>query len=71
MNTDFYNSHGFVTVGKFLLGDENPEWHEPSVLVSIVCVTSPVMKLVSHLYLLIGRWSENRSSVLQCLRKTS
>jgi len=36
INTDFYNSHGFVTVGTFLLGDKNPEWHEPSVVVNIM-----------------------------------
>jgi len=35
-NTEFYNSHGFVTVRTYLLGDKNPEWHEPPVIVSIM-----------------------------------
>jgi len=35
-NTGFYNSHGFITVGTYVLGDKNSEWHDAPVLVSIM-----------------------------------
>jgi GNAT superfamily N-acetyltransferase len=35
-NTEFYNSHGFMTVGTYVVGDENPEWHEIPVVISIM-----------------------------------
>lgn len=37
VNTAFYNSHGFVTVGAYTVGDHDPDWKEPAVLVNIVC----------------------------------
>jgi len=36
LNTGFYNSHGFATVGTFVVGDKNPEWKEPPIIVSIM-----------------------------------
>lgn len=35
-NTAFYNSHGFVTVSTYSLGDTNPDWQKPPVVGSIV-----------------------------------
>ncbi|KAH9948423.1 hypothetical protein B0H21DRAFT_734162 [Amylocystis lapponica] len=32
-NTTFYEQCGFITVAKFTLGDTNPAWHAPPVLV--------------------------------------
>ncbi|KAF8165511.1 hypothetical protein B0H34DRAFT_241977 [Crassisporium funariophilum] len=45
-NTEFYNSHGFVTVGKAYIGDDNPEWHGGPVIVSIMvreCRSQPLI----------------------------
>ncbi|KAF8969471.1 hypothetical protein BDZ97DRAFT_246528 [Flammula alnicola] len=36
INDGFYNSHGFETVGKIYLGDDNPEWHQEPVLLQIM-----------------------------------
>ena len=36
-NTEFYNSHGFFTAGNVVLGEEDPAWDEPPVIVPIVC----------------------------------
>jgi len=33
-NTEFYNQHGFVTVGTFALGDNDPNWNEKPVVIS-------------------------------------
>jgi len=35
-NTQFYNSHGFETVGEVVLGDQNPTWRRAPVLVKIM-----------------------------------
>jgi len=35
-NTGFYNSVGFFTVGEIVLGDSNPEWEEPPVVMSVM-----------------------------------
>ncbi|KAF4619343.1 hypothetical protein D9613_005109 [Agrocybe pediades] len=35
-NTDFYNSHGFLTVATATIGDEDPDWQEWPVIVSIM-----------------------------------
>ncbi|KAF9568932.1 hypothetical protein CPC08DRAFT_757143 [Agrocybe pediades] len=35
-NTDFYNSHGFLTVATATIGDEDPDWQEGPVVVSIM-----------------------------------
>ena len=36
-NTGFYNSLGFVTKAQVSVGDEDPDWTEPPVVVSLVC----------------------------------
>ncbi|KDR83930.1 hypothetical protein GALMADRAFT_236428 [Galerina marginata CBS 339.88] len=36
LNTGFYNSHGFKTVGEAYLGDDNSEWHQVPVIIRIV-----------------------------------
>lgn len=36
LNTGFYNSLGFVEKGRILLGDNNPTWHEPPVVLLVV-----------------------------------
>ncbi|KAJ2914545.1 hypothetical protein MD484_g5884, partial [Candolleomyces efflorescens] len=35
VNEPFYNSHGFISVGELLLGNENPSWHEKPVRVQV------------------------------------
>ena len=35
-NKAFYESHGFVKVSSFLLGDTNPTWEEPPVEILVV-----------------------------------
>ncbi|KAJ3518079.1 hypothetical protein NLJ89_g93 [Agrocybe chaxingu] len=35
LNTEFYNSHGFYTVGEALLGEENPTWTDKPVAVRV------------------------------------
>ncbi|KAF8897726.1 hypothetical protein BD779DRAFT_397986 [Infundibulicybe gibba] len=35
-NVKFYNSHGFKTVDEAVLGNENPGWDEPPVVMSIM-----------------------------------
>jgi len=35
-NTTFYNSVGFVTVATFALGESNPKWNKPPVIVSVM-----------------------------------
>jgi hypothetical protein len=54
-----------VTVKTYLLGDKNPEWHEPPVIVSIVSLMSPV---ISHCVLTFSRWSENPENLQTCTR---
>jgi len=36
LNTQFYNSHGFKTVGEVYLGDDNPEWHQEPIILRLV-----------------------------------
>ncbi|PSR74968.1 hypothetical protein PHLCEN_2v9382 [Hermanssonia centrifuga] len=38
VNTDFYNSLGFVTVKQFMLGDDNPMWKEAPFPIAVVKV---------------------------------
>lgn len=35
-NTEFYESHGFVGVVDVVIGNHNPTWHEPPVIVKVV-----------------------------------
>ncbi|KDQ29466.1 hypothetical protein PLEOSDRAFT_1112289 [Pleurotus ostreatus PC15] len=35
-NTGFYESHGFITVGEIVCGDDNPAWKEPPVVVKLM-----------------------------------
>ncbi len=35
-NTGYYNYLGFITVKEFTLGEENPTWKEPPVIIAIV-----------------------------------
>lgn len=35
-NTAFYNSVGFNTVAEIVLGDTNPEWEHPPVIICLV-----------------------------------
>ncbi len=35
-NTSFYNSLGFMTAADVLLGDNDPDWHAPPVVIKIV-----------------------------------
>ncbi|KAF9057978.1 hypothetical protein BJ165DRAFT_1521310 [Panaeolus papilionaceus] len=35
-NTGFYNSHGFITVKEIILGDDNPNWEGPPVVVNLM-----------------------------------
>jgi hypothetical protein len=37
-NTAFYNSHGFMVVTQFVIGDDNPTWARLPITVSIVCL---------------------------------
>lgn len=39
-NEPFYNSLGFSTRANVILGDDNPTWHKPPVVVKIVCPQS-------------------------------
>lgn len=39
VNTDFYNSRGFVEFGKVIIGEGNPTWKEPPLPILLVCVT--------------------------------
>ena len=36
LNFEFYNSHGFETVGEVYLGDDNPGWHQEPITVQLV-----------------------------------
>ncbi|TFK43701.1 hypothetical protein BDQ12DRAFT_191612 [Crucibulum laeve] len=35
-NTEFYNSHGFKTARDILIGDQNPNWRKPPVVVKLM-----------------------------------
>lgn len=35
-NEGFYNLFGYVTVCRFFLGDDNPDWTEPPVPIDVV-----------------------------------
>jgi len=35
-NTYFYNSHGFITVGQVVLGDDDPTWDRPPLIVPLM-----------------------------------
>ena len=37
INTEFYNSHGFVEIGKAMIGEGNPTWKGPALPVLLVC----------------------------------
>ncbi|RXW17074.1 hypothetical protein EST38_g8777 [Candolleomyces aberdarensis] len=36
LNEPFYNSRAFNTVGEFLLGEDNPNWHEKPAKVQVM-----------------------------------
>lgn len=36
VNSAFYHSHGFKTVGAYLLGGDNPEWSGKPIRIEIV-----------------------------------
>ena len=36
LNTEFYNSHGFMTAGEVYLGDDNPQWHQEPIIFRLV-----------------------------------
>ncbi|PPR00371.1 hypothetical protein CVT24_004405 [Panaeolus cyanescens] len=40
-NTKFYNAHGFKTVKEVVVGDDNPTWKEPPIILSLM-VREPV-----------------------------
>jgi len=48
-NTTFYESHGYFEVGRIILGDDNPLWKEPPVVMLVVC--SQVLAEVELSYL--------------------
>ncbi|KAG9218881.1 hypothetical protein CCMSSC00406_0001005 [Pleurotus cornucopiae] len=46
-NTGFYESHGFITVGEIVCGDDNPAWKEPPVVVKLADAASQATYLES------------------------
>lgn len=40
-NTKFYNSVGFITIATFTLGEDNPTWDKPPVVVSVMLKEPP------------------------------
>lgn len=38
INTEFYNSHGFIEIGKVFIGEGNPMWKGPPLPVLLVSV---------------------------------
>lgn len=63
-NTGFYNSLGFFTVKELLLGDDNPTWKEPPVVVAVVCLCMPwLIGFTDMLSFQMVRESSNREIV--------
>ena len=63
-NTGFYNSLGFFTVKELSLGDDNPTWKEPPVVVAVVCVCMPwLIGFTDVLSFQMVRESSNREIV--------
>ena len=48
-NTFFYESHGFVEVASFLLGEDNPTWKEPPVKMLVVSQSVGLEKINSFI----------------------
>lgn len=47
-NTKFYNSVGFATVATFTIGDDNPTWNKPPIVLSIMLKEPPAAQEVSN-----------------------
>ena len=45
-NNDFYNSHGFVAVSDFSLGDNNPTWEKEPVVLTLVSICLHVCRFI-------------------------
>lgn len=55
VNTKFYESCGFLTVAEILLGDNNPMWGKPPIVVPVVGVPLPsCLTRVLNLWFLDG-----------------
>lgn len=60
-NTKFYNSVGFITVATFTLGEDNPAWDKPPVVVSVMLKEPPTAQENS-------KWSQydTKESFMHC-----
>lgn len=58
-NTKFYNSLGFKAIAEMQLGDENPTWKKPPIVIAVVSCPLLNNMIVVNLHCL-DRWLVNQ-----------
>lgn len=53
-NTRFYERHGFATIATVTLGEDDPTWNEPPIVLKLVCL-HPRLTSVVDLHALMIR----------------
>lgn len=56
INTEFYNSHGFVEIGKAMIGEGNPTWNAPPLPILLVRVQ--YFRMVCNMLRNVCRWCD-------------
>lgn len=56
INTEFYNSHGFVEIGKAMIGEGNPTWTAPPLPILLVRVQ--YFRMVCNMLMNVCRWCD-------------